>query len=48
MFLKLAPMMALGFLSGMLLAKRLPERTIRLIVIILLIVNGISLIAMSL
>ena len=46
--LKLAPMMALGFLAGMLLAKRLPERTIRLIVIILLIVNGISLIAMSL
>ena len=46
--LKLSPMMALGFFAGMLLSKRLPERTIKLIVIALLIVNGVSLIAMSL
>ena len=46
--LQLAPMMALGFAAGILLSKKLPERTIRLIVILLLIVNGVSLIAMSL
>ena len=46
--LQLAPMMALGFAAGLLLSKKLPERTIRLIVIALLIVNGISLICMSL
>ena len=46
--LKLAPMMALGFASGLLLSRHLPERTIRLVVILLLIVNGVSLIVMSL
>ena len=46
--LMLAPLMLAGFGCGMLVSKYLPEKTVKLIVIILLIVNGVSLIAMSL
>ena len=46
--LKLSPAMLLGFACGALLSKRLPERAVRITVAALLVLNGASLIAMSL